>query len=107
VLLVYATIAINSCADPANAAVLDAQLTAAIEADVAKAGDASVWLQQPAAAGGEAMPLRFGCAQVRLGAGPCMSLACSGTYFVRCRQHAARQLAATACQLHMHADLTP
>jgi hypothetical protein len=78
VLLVYSTIAIHSCANAENAAALDQQMQAIIEADVEQHGQLSVWrqLQQPllaaegAPAGEESaeaqQTVQFGCAQVRL-----------------------------------------
>ncbi|KAF8070894.1 hypothetical protein HT031_000975 [Scenedesmus sp. PABB004] len=66
-LLVYATLAIASCADADNAAALDAQLAALVDAAVASAGGGPcAWLVRDGGADGGAppAPLEFGCAQV-------------------------------------------
>jgi hypothetical protein len=71
VLLVYSTIAIHSCANAENAAALDQQMQAIIDADVEQRGPLSVWCQQQQATAGEAggegqQTLQFGCAQVSI-----------------------------------------
>jgi hypothetical protein len=64
VALTFATVAIHSCADAANAAAVDKQIQQLVEAELQARPAESAWAQQqqPAAAGGE-HPL-FGCAQV-------------------------------------------
>lgn len=75
VLLVYATIAIHSCADAENVAALDQQMQAIIDEDIKQHGQQSVWLaqgpqlglelqQEEAAEQGTLQTLQFGCAQV-------------------------------------------
>lgn len=54
VALTFATIAIHSCAEAANAAQIDKQIQQLVEADVQEKGAESAWQQQQ----------QFGCAQV-------------------------------------------
>jgi hypothetical protein len=64
VALTFATVAIHSCAEAANAAAVDKQIQQLVEADLQGRPAESAWeqQQQQSAAGGE-QPL-FGCAQV-------------------------------------------
>jgi hypothetical protein len=54
VCLTFATVAIHSCAEAANAAAIDKQIQQLIDADVQQRGVESAWQQQE----------HFGCAQV-------------------------------------------
>lgn len=65
VALTFATVAIHSCAEAANAAAVNKQIQQLVEADVQARAAESAWAQQQQqqpVAGGE-QPL-FGCAQV-------------------------------------------
>jgi hypothetical protein len=56
VALTFATVAIHSCAEAANAAQINKQIQQLVEADVQEKGAESVWQQQ--------QQQQFGCAQV-------------------------------------------
>lgn len=76
VTLVLSTISINSCADAANAATVDAQLAALVAADLDAHGSGSVWHHWPEQQQEQQQPddavnghPRIGCAEVRVMAG--------------------------------------
>jgi hypothetical protein len=71
VALTFATVAIHSCAEAANAAQIDKQIQQLVEADVQEKGAESAWQQQ-----------QFGCAQVG-----CLWLMITLTAFQRVHKH--------------------
>eukprot|EP00775_Hariotina_reticulata_P013201 gene13201-13332_t len=70
VLMIYTTIVIHSCANVDNAAQLDQQIQALIEADMQECGSQSVWCEQQQLGDFEQQQehngrLAFGCTQIR------------------------------------------